>query len=261
MSEPRKAREVIVVGDVHGQFEAFVQILRHAQLLNEKLEWIGGRNRLVQMGDILDRGPESASVDDLLDRVQREALSSGGEIVRLIGNHELELLMSNFVISGFDKAEAKLMRDKLTRQVLDYEIRAAYAYKGFLLTHAGVTRKLLRIFQMQLDVVNENNIAMLINMIFKEAIKHEFFKHPLFNISISRSGTDKFGGIFWEDLDDLIASYQPDGSPLKQIVGHTQVDQIQLNNGFNIIPVDIGLHRRKQYLKIANGTLSVQEVL
>lgn len=258
METPRPQRQVIVIGDVHGQYDAFVLLLRHAGLINGSLDWCGGRNRLVQMGDIFDRGPKPRQVDDLLDKIQRQANAYQGEVVRLVGNHELELLMSNFLISGFGKEEAKLVRDKLKRQVLDFEVRAAYAYKGFLFTHAGVTHKLMKIFKMQLDELTENNVAILTNMIFREAIKHEFFRHPIFNISLHRSGTDKFGGIFWEDLDDLLSSCPR--SPLRQVVGHTQVDEIVLDNGRNIIPVDVGLHRKLQYLKITGETPEVISV-
>ncbi len=251
MSESRPQRQVVVIGDVHGQYEPFVLMLRHAGLIDGNLDWCGGRNRLVQMGDIFDRGPKPRQVDDLLDKIQRQANANQGEVIRLVGNHELELLMSNFLISGFGKEEAKLVRDKLKRQVLDFEIRAAYAYKGYLFTHAGVTHKLMKIFKMQLDELTENNVAILTNMIFREAIKHEFFRHPIFNISLHRSGTDKFGGIFWEDLDDLLASCPR--SELRQVVGHTQVEEIELNNGRNIIPVDVGLHRKMQYLRLVNG--------
>lgn len=241
-------RQVIVVGDIHGQYDAFVLLLRHAGLVDGALNWTGGRNRLVQMGDIFDRGPKPRQVDDLLDKLQRQANAAQGEVIRLVGNHELEILMSNFLVSDFGKEEAKLVRDKMKRQVLDFEIRAAYAYKGFLFTHAGVTHKLMKIFKMQLDELTENNVAVLANMVFREAVKHEFFRHPIFNISIHRSGPDKFGGIFWEDLDDLLLSAPR--SELRQVVGHTQVDEIVLDNGRNIIPVDVGLHRKLQYLKI-----------
>ncbi len=258
MSETRPQRQVVVIGDVHGQYDPFVLMLRHAGLIDGNLNWCGGRNRLIQMGDIFDRGPKPRQVDDLLDKLQRQANASQGEVVRLVGNHELELLMSNFLISGFRKEEAKLVRDKLKRQVLDFEIRAAYSYKGYLFTHAGVTYKLMRIFKMQLDELTENNVAILTNMIFREAIKHEFFRHPIFNISIHRSGTDKFGGIFWEDLDDLFASCPR--SELKQVVGHTQVPEIVLDNGRNIIPVDVGLHKKMQYLRLVGGNPEVVDV-
>ncbi|MBR5608662.1 MAG: metallophosphoesterase [Elusimicrobiaceae bacterium] len=255
MSDTKPQRKVIVVGDVHGQYDAFVHILRHAGLIDEELNWIGGRNRLVQMGDIFDRGPKPRQVDDLLDKIQQQANQGQGEVIRLVGNHELELLMSNFLISGFNKEEAKLVRDKLKQQVLNFEIRAAYAYKGFLFTHAGVTHKLMKIFKMQLDDLTENNVAILTNMIFREAIKHEFFRHPIFNISLNRSGTDRFGGIFWEDLEDLISSCPR--SQLRQVVGHTPVEEIVIDNGRNIIPVDVGLHRKLQYLKIVDSTPEV----
>lgn len=94
-------------------------------------------------------------------------------------------------------------------------------------------------------------------MIFREAIKHEFYRHPIFNISITRSGPDRYGGIFWEDLDDLLNSYPQ--SPIKQVVGHTQVDKINLNNGHNIIPVDVGLHRKLEYVVFTEGVPEVHE--
>lgn len=248
MQTQKNPKPVFVVGDVHGQFEPFVKLLRHAGLVDEQMNWSGGHSRLVQMGDIFDRGPASRKVDDLLDRIQKQAAQAQGEIIRLVGNHELEPLLSNFVISGFSKEEARFIHDKLTRQVLNGELRAAYAYKGILFTHAGVTRKLYKIFQMQLDDASAGNIASLINLIFRESIKHEFYKHPIFNISISRKGADRFGGIFWEDLEDLVSSYPH--SPLLQVVGHTQVDHIVLDRKANIIPVDVGMHRKLQYLLI-----------
>ncbi len=252
MDNIRPQRKIIVVGDVHGQYDAFVTVLRHAGLIDGQLNWCGRRNRLIQMGDILDRGPKPRQVDDLLDKIQQQANAEQGEVIRLVGNHELELLMSNFLISGFGKEEARYMRDKIKRQVLDFEVRAAYAYKGFLFTHAGVTHKLMKIFKMQLDELTENNVALMINMVFREAIKHEFFRHPIFNISLHRSGTDKFGGIFWEDLDDLLASCPR--SELRQVVGHTPVEEIVVDNGRNIIPVDVGLQHTLQYLKIVGTT-------
>ena len=103
MPEEKNPKRTIVVGDVHGQFDPFVKILRHARLVDQDLNWSGESHRLVQMGDILDRGPFSRKVDDLLDKIQQQAASAQGEVIRLIGNHELELLLSNFVISGFSK--------------------------------------------------------------------------------------------------------------------------------------------------------------
>ena len=244
-------RKLVAVGDVHGQFEGFVKILRHAKLINAQHHWCGGHNRLVQIGDILDRGPFSLKVDALLDQLQTEALMSGGEVIRLVGNHELELMMENFLISEFNREQAAQIRAKLIGQVLAGDLKAAYAYKGFLFTHAGVTRKLMRIFKLQLSDPNAANLATLINLTFKESIKHEFFKHPIFNISISRRGPDRFGGIFWEDLDDILASY-PQGSPVWQVIGHTPVENVVVDRGMNMIALDVGMHNKLQYVEISD---------
>lgn len=245
----KATRKLIAVGDVHGQFEGLVAILRHAKLIDSAHNWCGEKNRLVQIGDILDRGPFSLKVDALLDRLQAQAQGEGGDVVRLVGNHELELMMENYLISEFQREQAMQMREKLIGQVLAGQLKAAYAYKGFLFTHAGVTRKLLRIFTLQLEDPNAANLAILINLIFKESIKHAFFKHPIFNISISRKGPDRFGGIFWEDLGDLISSY-PKGSPVWQVFGHTPVETMVVDRVMNMIALDVGMHQKLQYLEI-----------
>lgn len=248
MQNEKHTRRLIVVGDVHGQFEPFSKILKHAGLVNNRLNWCGGHDRLLQMGDVFDRGPDAMMADTLLDKLQRQAAQEGGEVIRLVGNHELEILLSNFVISGLGGRKAELLRRKLTRQVLDGELRAAYAYKEFLFTHAGVTHKLYKIFSMQLEEPTAPNLAVLINLIFKESIKHEFYKHPIFNISIRRSGVERFGGIFWEDLADLVRSFGQ--SPVWQVVGHTQVERMIVDYTARVIPVDVGMHRKLQYLLI-----------
>ena len=246
---PKSMRKLIAVGDVHGQLEGFVKILRHAKLIDAKNHWCGGHNRLIQIGDILDRGPFSLKVDALLEKLQIEAEASGGEVIRLVGNHELELMMENYLITEFERTQAMQIRERMIEQVLSGELRAAYAYKDFLFTHAGVTRRLLRIFKLRLDNPCAASLAILINFIFKESIKHSFFKHPIFNISVSRKGPDRFGGIFWEDLQDLLASY-PQGSPLWQVLGHTPVKNMVVDRMMNMIVLDVGMHRKLQYLEI-----------
>lgn len=251
MQNQKTGKRLVVIGDIHGQLEPFVKILQHARLINDHWDWCAGEARLVQMGDVYDRGPKSIEADLLLDKLQRQAAASTGEVVRLVGNHELEIMLGNFSISGLQGLEAKAVRAKLNRQVLEGELRGAYAYKGFLFTHAGVTQKLFRIFQTQLEEASAHNIAVLINLIFKESIRHQFFKHPIFNISVHRNGTDRFGGIFWEDITDLIESFPQ--SPLWQVVGHTQVDHIIIDSKMQLIPVDVGMHRKLQYLVIESA--------
>lgn len=242
------SQRFIAVGDVHGRLEPFVNILRHAGLVNAYSDWCGGTAHLLQIGDTVDRGPHSLQVDDILDRLQRQAAKAGGEVIRLVGNHELEVILGNFDISQIPVERLKMLQQKLISQVADGKIKAAHAYKGFLFTHAGVSRRLMQVFDGHLEDLSAVNLALLINLIFKESIAHQFYKHPIFNISLRRSGTSRFGGIFWEDLGDLIQSYHQ--SPIWQVVGHTPIDHIVIDAQRQIIPIDIGLHRKQQYLEI-----------
>ena len=80
---------LIAVGDLHGNLEDAIGVLRMAGLVDEKSAWTGGKTWLVQTGDTTDRGPDSRGVMALLRRLQAEALAAGGRVVPLMGNHEV----------------------------------------------------------------------------------------------------------------------------------------------------------------------------
>jgi Calcineurin-like phosphoesterase len=79
---------IVAVGDVHGGFSEFVSVLRSAGVLDEKVSWIGAKTHLVQTGDVVDRGPDSRQVLDLLMKLEKQARKSGGRVHALLGNHE-----------------------------------------------------------------------------------------------------------------------------------------------------------------------------
>lgn len=83
---------VYVIGDIHGHLEKLVRLLQKAQLIDNTYSWIGGTATLWFMGDLVDRGPDSIAVLDLVMRLQAEATSCGGTVQSLLGNHELLLL-------------------------------------------------------------------------------------------------------------------------------------------------------------------------
>lgn len=248
-------RSIIVIGDIHGHYKEFICLLRAAMLIDDKNNWTGGNTLLMQMGDAIDKGPDSMLVDALLDKIQIQAAGAGGEVVRLVGNHEAEIIMGNYFISEMPKKQVVAYQKKLIKMATEGKIKAAYHEQGLMFTHAGVTNKLLNIFKMQLGVLTEAKVAALINNIFVNSVKHSFYKHPIFNISVRRGGRDKYGGIFWEDLEDLYMSSAR--SPLRQVVGHTMVDEIVVNADKNIIAADTGIHRNMQYLKIHDKNMEI----
>jgi len=79
---------VVAISDIHGAYEAMVQTLQSAAVIDDTLNWSGGRTHLVIVGDIVDRGPASRQAMELLMRLEGEAGSAGGKLHVLIGNHE-----------------------------------------------------------------------------------------------------------------------------------------------------------------------------
>ena len=79
---------VVAVGHLHGDYEGFVSVLRSAGLLDNDGNWAGGKTHLVQTGDILDRGPGSRKIMDLLMQLEKQAKAADGMVHSLIGNHE-----------------------------------------------------------------------------------------------------------------------------------------------------------------------------
>ena len=57
---------VVAIGDVHGDYPRFLEILRTAELIEGKPGWKGGTAHLVLTGDFVDRGDASAKVLDLI---------------------------------------------------------------------------------------------------------------------------------------------------------------------------------------------------
>lgn len=89
------AERVVVLPDVHGAYDELVALLKATGLIGQDLKWAGGRTVAVSLGDLLDRGPGSRRVMDLLMRLQDEARASGGRLHVILGNHETMNLMGD----------------------------------------------------------------------------------------------------------------------------------------------------------------------
>jgi hypothetical protein len=54
--------KIVVFGDAHGAFEELTSLLKETGMIDNSLNWAGGRSHLVSMGDLIDRGPRSRDV-------------------------------------------------------------------------------------------------------------------------------------------------------------------------------------------------------
>ena len=118
---------IVAVGDVHGAYDRFVEILGAAGVLNAGAHWAGGRTHLVQTGDVLDRGPDSRKVLDLLERLQNEARKAGGAVHPLLGNHEAMRMLGDlrYVVPGeyqaFETPRSVSMRDEFLKSAEPFQ--------------------------------------------------------------------------------------------------------------------------------------------
>ena len=79
---------VVVVGDVHGDYDNYFEVLREADLVNRRGNWIAGDTHFVQLGDVPDRGPDTDRIIKHLQKLEAQARRRGGMVHILIGNHE-----------------------------------------------------------------------------------------------------------------------------------------------------------------------------
>ena len=129
----------IIIGDIHGCSQAFHALLKKVKLV--------GDDRLILLGDLFDRGPDSFEV---FRTVRQLAGTMEEDFVLLRGNHEDYLLnpkltlMQRFVWErvgrGTTVASFKAHGDRMENTIpwLDQRCQMYYQGDGFQCVHAGV---------------------------------------------------------------------------------------------------------------------------
>ena len=93
---PAQPQRIVAVGDLHGDYQAWLQIARAARLIDANGHWAGGKTILVQLGDVTDRGADSLQIVRNLQQLQAEAPRSGGRVIVVLGNHEAMNLLGDY---------------------------------------------------------------------------------------------------------------------------------------------------------------------
>jgi len=98
-------RRIIVIGDVHGDYDQVLNCLKIGGVINDQKQWIGGDTVVVQLGDQVDSCraagfchlPNTTSNDKAEDikilqfftALHEDAAKAGGAVYSILGNHEL----------------------------------------------------------------------------------------------------------------------------------------------------------------------------
>lgn len=265
---------MIVVGDLHGDLDALGDVLVDAGMVSEsaRCEWRGGDDAVVvQLGDVVDRGPTSEAANECLRALQSSAPE--GAVVRLTGNHELMWAEGDFRFAS--RYETADVRRRAVNAWLDEvstgKVRGAYARGPLLFTHAGFRPAMLALLD-PANRANAHSLAAYVNRSLIDAVRRCggsppcTFDEPIFSAGPDRGGAG-VGGAFWTDFGVLASANLPPG--LVQIVGHSaarcdarvqaQCDPIRFRSDLAAICVDAGLSvayaSNRAYLDVRSGRL------
>lgn len=127
------AGRVVAFADVHGGYDELVALLRGAAVIDTELRWQGGNTHLVSTGDLIDRGPDSRRVLDLLMRLEAEAAQAGGAVHVGLGNHEVLNLVGDLryvtppEFAAFAGSEDEALREQAWKLIRAQEPEAPRA--------------------------------------------------------------------------------------------------------------------------------------
>ena len=113
---------VVAFGDVHGAYEDWSTMLQEVGVVDAQLNWSGGNTHLVSLGDLVDRGPDSRKVIELLMKLEQQAAQAGGAVHLVLGNHEVMVMTGDLryaspqEFAAFAADETQAERDEMYAQ-------------------------------------------------------------------------------------------------------------------------------------------------
>ena len=278
---------IVAVGDVHGAYDRFVEILRATGVVDDRLRWTGARTHLVQLGDVLDRGPDSLKALDLLDRLQKDAARAGGAVHLLLGNHEVMRMLGDLryttpgEYAAFTTAKSEEMRSAYLERAKAanepvtpipplglVEMRVAFgqdgrygkwlrtlntvmAIDGIVFVHGGISPA---VADLPCDAINETVRRELTTDLAKTR------NAPLVSLSARPDGPLWYRGLAEEPetfapmVDELLAKQNARAI----VVGHTVTPTARVRPRFGgkVIQIDTGM----QPAYVPNGRASALEI-
>jgi hypothetical protein len=81
--------KIFVLGDIHGRYDALINLLINNRVIDRELNWIFEEGQLVLLGDVFDRGANVTEVLWYLHELQIQSRKAGGNVHLLLGNHEV----------------------------------------------------------------------------------------------------------------------------------------------------------------------------
>lgn len=250
---------VVVIGDLHGDWDATVETLKNAGVLRENkygnYVWIGGNTFVIQVGDQVDRksrdiydNTDEASelkIIKLLDYLHNLAKKKGGAVLSLLGNHELMNVEGNFNYASdmgirfFGGPDGRYNAFKPGGWLAKYlaENRSSFfIVNNWLFVHGGITKEFVDNYSL-----NELNYYvreyLLGNINYNNDQKLDYFLHHPNSVFWARNlGNDS---VNCEEVDYICKKLKIKGI----VVGHTVQEKINCVCNGKVWRIDVGLSK------------------
>ncbi|WP_207591401.1 metallophosphoesterase [Halomontanus rarus] len=230
---------VVSISDVHGYLEAARSALStladHPDFepvvtvdADGRLEWAGNDYVLAFNGDLVNRGPDSAAVLALVDRLREQA--PAGRVRYNIGNHETGLFFRDVYPSEdcFTARASESTVRAFLESVLEGSVTVAFEGHRYVHTHAGHPDGVDPATANAALVEAATRLLEGLGTADDERIQREVYDaFP----DLFATGRDASAGCLWLKLEWL-----PADAP-RQLVGHTPVERPRRNG--NVIAGDL----------------------
>ncbi|ORX65141.1 Metallo-dependent phosphatase, partial [Anaeromyces robustus] len=255
-----KYKRTIAIGDVHGDFNKFERVLRHAKLIDENDDWIGTDSILVQVGDLTDRGPDFKQIIDLLIKLRAQAKEKGGIVYMMLGNHELYDMQAGYFMlakSDIDAFGGLAAREKAISMEGEYgkllrtDMNVTLVVDDTLFVHGGLTYE----FAVRgIDEINKHAHEILtnapafddiLNNYYRKGQTHPLYTDPLFDMTNGPLWSKYYINTPEEESCPELEKVLKVTKAKRMIIGHTVQEYGHINTKCNnkLILIDVALSK------------------
>jgi len=244
---------IVVVGDIHGEYQILCSLLHNNNIVDSALNWIYGKGHIVFIGDVFDRGDNVTECLWLIYKLEEQAKLAGGGVHYILGNHELMVLTGDLRYIGskykaIDKRLKKLRSDFYqSNYLLGDWLRKKNTMEiigDYLFVHAGVSDSLIN-KKLTINEVN-NAVYSFLNNTKPVLTQHEALTLKLILTEFGPFWYRGFlkSGVYYNrmtsDQFENVCKY----FNVKHIVfGHTIVRSIEPFYNNMAIPIDIEMQK------------------
>jgi len=182
-------RRVVSVGDLHGDLQQAKLVFEMAGLLDGAGNWAGGNDTIfVQTGDVVDRMPDTIALFELMERMKQQAFEAGGEVIALLGNHEVMNMMRDYRflhdedIATFQSMEQRLHAFSVTGSIGRhlYSQNLVQRVGDTIFCHAGISEHWASLTVREINEKMHADLPRMVHSLASKAKKYAQF--PIFGM-------------------------------------------------------------------------------